>query len=213
LINAVIGLLPKIIDTLLKMIPQLIDAAIKLFMAIVQAIPQIVSALIGALIDLGRQMIDGLVKGLSQAGPKILKSLMDAVGGAVNAVKNFLGIKSPSRLFRGFGIMTILGLIKGVHSERNALTKEMVGVANDLASFYDQVGAAAELDAAMNLGATIGVDNTSLVAQIAALNAQLQEIAEKDTINIETLEVNNPVGETTEESLPTGIRKAAYLVG
>lgn len=213
LITAIIDLVPKIISTLISAVPQLIQAAITLFMAIVQAVPQIVGALVGALSSLGRQMIQGLVNGVGGMAKAVLNAVMGVVGGAVNAVKSFLGIKSPSRLMIGFGVNTILGLIKGVHQERGALVKEMLGVANDLAGFYNQVGAAAELDASLRTATSVGVESPSLQAQLNELSLQLQKIAEKDTINIEEYNVNNPEPETESESLPNTIRKASYLVG
>jgi phage-related protein len=160
-------------------------------------------------------MIQGLISGVTSMAKRVLDSVMSVVGGAVNAVKSFLGIHSPSKLFMGLGINTILGLVKGIQSERKSLTNEMTSMADEMSKFYSQVGAAAELDASLNLQrnatGTMGVESLSLEAQLAALSGQLQEIANKDTVNIEKLEVNNPEPEPTSESLPNAIRSASYV--
>jgi len=213
LINGVIGLIPKIVSALISMIPKLIEAGIKLFMAIVQAIPKIIPQLVGALINLGTQMIQGLIKGVMNMAKAVVDSVMNVVGGAIDFVKGFLGIHSPSRLMEGFGVNTILGLIEGIHNERRALVREMMGVASDLTSFYDTVGAAAALDASLNVGTALGVEAPSLQSQLAALSTQLGTIAEKDTFNIENLEINNPEPEPSSESLPNAVRKLSYMVG
>lgn len=213
LITTVIDLIPKIISALLSMIPALINAAIQLFMAIVQAVPQVVGALVSALSSLGKQMIQGLVKGIQDMAKNVIKVVQDVIGGAVNFAKGLLGIKSPSRVFRGIGINTILGLVNGIHSERRSLQQEMVGVVDDLTSFYNQVGAAAELDASLGLASTVGVETPSLQAQLDKLTAKMSDIADKDTVNIEHLEVTKEEGEDLSVSLPNGIRKATAMVG
>lgn len=213
LITAIIGLIPVIIKALIQLIPQLIQAGITLFMGLVSAIGQAVPAIISALASLGQQMINGLVNGIKNMAGKVINIVKDVIGGAVNFAKGLLGIKSPSRVFMGIGSNTILGLVKGIGNERNTLNRQMASVVNDLTAFYQQVGAAAALDASLNVGTTIGVETPSLQAQLDSLSGQLQTIAEKDTFNVEKLEVNNPEPEPVSESLPDVIRKTAYMVG
>lgn len=213
LISGVIGLIPKIISALISLIPQLISAAIKLFMAIVQAIPQIVGALVSALVNLGGQMIQGLVNGLKNAGGAVLNAIGGIVNGAVNWAKGLLGIKSPSRVFMSIGKYTIMGLINGISAMGPQLNRQMTSVVNQLTDFYDQVGAAASMDAQLNVIATSSTDSTTLAQQFDALNAQLAEIADKDTFNVDKIEINNPQPEPASDSLPDSIRKVTYMVG
>lgn len=51
-------------------------------------------------ISIGRNMIDGIVEGVKSAAGRLASAALDAVKGAVNAAKDFLGINSPSTLMR-----------------------------------------------------------------------------------------------------------------
>lgn len=51
----------------------------------------------GKLIDIGKEMIDGLIKGITSAPGKIGKAIGDVGNNIVNGFKSFFGIHSPSR--------------------------------------------------------------------------------------------------------------------
>lgn len=214
LVPAIIGLIPVIISTVLGLIPKLIDAAIKLFMGIVEAIPKVVPKIVDALISMGRDLIDGLAKGIGQAGDAVMNAIGNVVNGAVDWAKGLLGIKSPSRVFMGIGRFTIQGMIDGMERMKRPLENQFGMVADSLEGFYDQVYAAREFDTMVNLQTELGVSASSgLQAALDAMTAQLADIAEKDTFNIEKLEVTKEEGENLDESLPKAIRKTSYLVG
>jgi TP901 family phage tail tape measure protein len=213
LISAIINLIPTIISTLLSLIPQLINAAVQLFLGIAQAIPKVVPQLINSLISMGGQLIDGLARGIKNAGQKILNVIGDVVNGAIDWAKGLLGIKSPSRVFRAIGTQTIQGMINGIDNMKNGLRRSYDIVADSLETFYDQVYAAREFDVMMNLQSQMAPMQVSLGAQFDELNEKLAEIMDKDTVNIEKLEVTKEEGENLDVSLPNAIRKTTYVVG
>lgn len=63
---------------------------------------------------IGTDLINGLVKGITEAGPAILKAISGAVTGAINGVKSLLGIASPSKVFAEIGGFTGEGMVQGV---------------------------------------------------------------------------------------------------
>jgi hypothetical protein len=65
------------------------------------------------LISLGTDIVMGIVNGIMSAGPKIWKALKDAVGGAVDKVRNLLDMHSPSRLMYRLGYGGIGGGLSG----------------------------------------------------------------------------------------------------
>lgn len=217
LISAILGLIPTIINTVISIIPQLIDAGVKLFQSLGDSLPKVIPKLVSSLISMGKQLIDGLAKGISNAGQAVMNAIGSVVNGAIDWAKGLLGIKSPSRVFMGIGKFTIEGLAKGIESERSMLQRTMTGVANEMIDFYNQVGAAKELDAQVNMaGAAANTSfslNSNIASQMAALTRKMEEIAAKDTINIEKQEINNPAPEPASDSLPEAIREAAYMVG
>ena len=120
IIDALIDALPKIISTIIsgvvKAIPQLIKGAIQLFMAIVDAIPLIIPELIRALPEIrdaikdglldaipdikevGKDMIRGLWEGIKSMGDWLGKKLSSFGETAINGLKDFFGIESPSKV-------------------------------------------------------------------------------------------------------------------
>lgn len=110
-ITAVIELLPTLIGTLL-------EAAVQLFMAIVEAVPQILGDLLSAIGELissaveavkdygpkflsaGEDLIMGMVEGVKDGVGSLVSAVTDAASRALEAAKDFLGIDSPSKLFR-----------------------------------------------------------------------------------------------------------------
>lgn len=132
IITSLIGAIPQIITTLVGALPQMITGAIELFLGIVTGlikaipqiieavigmIPQIITALIGAvpqLIQAGIDLVAGLVSGLWEAAASVGEALLDIIGGAIDGFLSFLGINSPSKLFKGFGVNVVEGLAAGL---------------------------------------------------------------------------------------------------
>lgn len=69
-------------------------------------------------VQVGRNLILGFVDGVKQFAHRLVDSVKNAVGNAIQGAKNLLGIKSPSRVFKGFGRYTMLGFAIG--ADRNA---------------------------------------------------------------------------------------------
>ena len=77
------------------------------------------------ILEIGRNIIDGLVEGLKSFASKIGEALLEIVSDAWTSVKNFLGIKSPSRKFMYLGEMTAEGLAKGLYGSTNLVQNAM----------------------------------------------------------------------------------------
>lgn len=81
---------------------------------------KIMSALSGAgtwLVSVGQQIIQGLIDGVSGMVSNAVNAVKNIGGQMLDGVKNFLGIKSPSRRFRDeVGHMMGLGIAEGVDS-------------------------------------------------------------------------------------------------
>lgn len=73
-----------------------------------------VSSLPDLLVSTGRNMIEGLMNGIQEVAGNIAGAILNPVKDAVAGVKNFLGIKSPSRLFMQIGGYTGEGMAIGL---------------------------------------------------------------------------------------------------
>ncbi len=89
---------------------------------------------------------------------KVRGRLIDAVGGAVSGAidwaKGLLGIKSPSRVFRQFGIYTDEGFVIGINSGAGKVMKSMAGMAQGAISAFTGQDVAGSLQS--ELGAVDG---------------------------------------------------------
>lgn len=63
--------------------------------------------------DTGRNMLRGLVDGVTSIGRWVYTKIKGLVDKIVGKVKEFLGIKSPSRVFSGIGKQMLAGLLDG----------------------------------------------------------------------------------------------------
>lgn len=214
LVPAIMDLLPKIVSTLVGMIPQLLQTGIQLFGKIAEAIPKIIPALISAVTNLGTQIINGLISGIGNMAQAAVDAVANVVNGAIGWAKDLLGIKSPSRVFREIGMFTIEGLVVGMEKMQPQVNRQIGQITDTLTDFYNQVGAAKDLDMQVNMAASMGVEaNSSLTTKMAQLTDQMAILADKDTIVVEKMEVNNPEPEPASDSLPNSIRKVTHMVG
>jgi phage-related minor tail protein len=66
--------------------------------------------------ELGRRIIDGIVNGLRNGIATVVQMARNVAQAAANAVRGFLGIKSPSQLMYNYGQMTAQGFANGMQA-------------------------------------------------------------------------------------------------
>ena len=66
------------------------------------------------LLQAGKDLIQGFINGIASKAWAVISKATEVVGGAVEAVKNFLGINSPSRVFMEIGKYTAQGMSIGL---------------------------------------------------------------------------------------------------
>lgn len=142
-----VAYLPKIIATIVKILvqnlPMIIGAAIQIITALITGLIQSIPTLIGAVPEiinaikdafkgfdwstLGKNIIDGIKKGITDAAGKLGDAAKEAAQKALDTVKNFLGIHSPSRVWnKQIGRQMPAGAANGV--EDNAYLLEDASV-------------------------------------------------------------------------------------
>lgn len=148
IIEAIVEAIPEIIDGIINAfldnIPLIIDAGIKLFTALIENLPVIIVAIVKAVPDIiaaivkgfsenfpkmkevGTNLITGLWNGIKDAGAWLYEKISGFFGGVVKKIKDFFGIKSPSKLFRDeIGKNLALGIGEGFESGMNKVSKDM----------------------------------------------------------------------------------------
>ena len=112
--------LPKIIQSGIELIGALISGLIQAIPSLIAAVPQIISAIWDTItntdwLSLGRNIIDGVIQGVRNAASSLIQVFKDLASSALDAVKEFFGIASPSKVMRDqVGKMIPAGMAIGV---------------------------------------------------------------------------------------------------
>lgn len=166
IIDAAIQLISNLVAGLIEHLPELIEAGItlvgRLVLGLIQAIPQLIAAgprLIKAFMEsfqktdwrsVGINIVNGIKQGIINMATNLANAAREMVSNVVNGIKNFLGIHSPSRVFRNeVGKMIGLGLAGGIEDS----TEDAVAAAEDMAK--EVVGEMGNLG---SVGAELGSD-------------------------------------------------------
>lgn len=137
ILTLLVGMLPALISQLASMLPTITTACVNGFITIVEMlaqmapviIPQVVNALLEIIpilmenlplfIEAGIQLLTGIIIGMVKSIPDQLKAIPKILKALVDGVKDYFGIKSPSRVFADIGEQLIKGLWNGIKSLGN----------------------------------------------------------------------------------------------
>lgn len=140
---AVPGIIANIVTTLVANIPRLMVAAVNILSSLgrfliesigvlLAAIPKLFKDIVKGFIKMdwgqvGKNIIDGILNGVISAAGRLVDSVVEAARKAVQGVKDFLKIRSPSRLMRDMiGKNMIAGINEGVDEEAPEMEKHAV---------------------------------------------------------------------------------------
>lgn len=134
-----------------KETPRIIDAGFKMIIdfinGLADAIRENAPVLGAAMGNLADAMIDGLVGGITAGVKSVVDSVKDLGKNALNGLKNFLGIRSPSKEFENLGMYTSEGFAKGVKGDQGNITAtvsdmsaKMLAALNSSAPKFQQAG-------------------------------------------------------------------------
>lgn len=190
IVNALPVIITGIVTALISAVPQLIAAGIQLFVALIGALPQIIMSLIGAvpkiitglvkaftspkvlkqLGDAGRDLIEGLWKGIQGAGDWLWKQLSGFFGNQLDMIKDFLGIASPSTVFAGYGLNIVQGLAGGISRNASMLDPVMAGLSSRVTSGF-QSSLSANASGAVAAGVGVGGGGATVQISLPVTNS------------------------------------------
>lgn len=102
------------------------------------------------LYSVGQNIIDGLKRGISSSIGSVASTILSGMKGAVDTVKSFLGIASPSKLFKTFGEFTMEGFAIGV---TDMTEKAVKAVREASGAIYDAASGTISIDGAQSFSA------------------------------------------------------------
>lgn len=113
-----------------------IDKVTGFFTSLPGKITSALGSLATTLYTAGSNMMQGMINGIQSMAGRIANAALEPVKSAVANVKNFLGIASPSRLFRRFGQFTGEGLILGFKDMNSKVERAASGMAGSVTSGF-----------------------------------------------------------------------------
>ncbi len=129
LLQTIVSHLPEILAKGVEIVGKLVEGLIQAIPKIVAAIPQLIAAIVEGFTgkdwkSVGSDVINGIINGIKNGIGALKDAVKDAAGRALDAAKSFLGINSPSKVFRDqVGAMMAEGMAEGF--EENIPTAEI----------------------------------------------------------------------------------------
>lgn len=143
LVTSLLQSLPKIISTGAEMTTKLVFGFIGAFPRLIGKIPELVRNIIDAFMsfdwgEIGHNIIDGIKEGILGMAGTLVQSAKDVAGKALDGMKSFLGIHSPSKVFENqVGKMIDLGVAGGVDNNSNVVEAAMQDLSNTAVMAYN----------------------------------------------------------------------------
>lgn len=133
--------LPQLLQSGIQIIGKLEAGIIQAIPKVIAAIPKVVSGIVKTFKEhdwgsIGLNIIKGIANGISGAVGTIIEAAKNAAKSAFEAAKNFLGIKSPSRLFMQLGQQTDAGLAKGLEDNTGSITNAVSNITKMVSDAY-----------------------------------------------------------------------------
>ena len=147
-VQKILSHLPQLLEAGIKLIGQLAAGLVKAIPSLIAKIPGMISKIVSSFLNfdwlgLGADIIKGIARGIAGAVGLIVDAAVSAARSAFNAAKRFLGIHSPSTLFRDeIGENMALGM--GVGFENNIpvsdINEALDGAVEKISGHYAEVG-------------------------------------------------------------------------
>ena len=173
--NAIGGALSAAWEAIKQGVSNGIDAVVEFFSGLPDKILSAISSIGSWLLDAGGDLVQGLIDGINGAISGVGDAIMSGVGGAVDAFKSFLGIASPSKLFRQFGGYTMEGMALGIEASAGMAERSMIEAARSVSGVgYAEASAQLGMEARVNASAAGG--GGEALRLLAVLHRDLQAI-------------------------------------
>lgn len=173
--DAISGALSAAWEAIKQGVSNGINAVVDFFTGLPDKILSAISGIGSWLLDAGGDLVQGLIDGINGAISGVGEAIMSGVGGAVDAFKSFLGIASPSKLFRQFGAYTMEGMALGIEASAGMAERSMLEAAQSVSGAgYAEASARLGMEARANASAAGGDGET--LRLLAVLHRDLQAI-------------------------------------
>jgi hypothetical protein len=165
------------------------------------------------LMDIGKNIMEGLLNGISSMAGRIWDKITDIGNGIKDKFTSILSIHSPSRVFRDYGVYTGKGYVNGVDGMKSAIIRTSEAMANWMKPEMLAVDTGASIPRGVNgLGAYQSVKPTPSMNKSSQYDNQLSRDKQPANINIQLgkQEFSRFVDDITGEQEAVRIRKEVF---
>lgn len=190
LVEKIPDLIEALVVAIIEHTPELIVASIQILVALARGLiqsvgilvkkaPELISAIGEAIAnaakqlwEIGKNIVNGLWEGIKNAWHSVTEWVQNAIGNLVGGIKDFLGIKSPSRVFMAIGDYMAEGLGLGFVKEMDKVAGQMEDAIPALgvrSSYTNIVTSSAAQNAATAQNAALQQASAGIVNGLAAV--------------------------------------------
>lgn len=172
----------KLVAAIVQNLPQILAAGVQIIIALVKGIASMYQNLFSAAVnivstiwdtissinwlDLGKNIIMGLINGIGSMAGALWNAAVNIAKSAVDAIKGFFGIASPSKLMRDeVGKFIPLGIAVGILGNAKAVTDAM-GQLTDITSGSIQSDISAQLSGSAAYSPAAAANGQTVVVQL-----------------------------------------------
>ena len=173
-LGAVTGAIPQLVLAGVQLLVSLVKNLPSIIVEVVKAIPQIIGGIVGALgssvgemAKAGGDLVAGLWSGITGSADWLWDKVKGWLGGLMSNIKDFFGIKSPSRKMRDeVGEMLPAGVGAGIEENEDAALEPMEDLNQKLTREAKKI-TGLKLDASVNLSGGQAQQSSSMQASSA----------------------------------------------
>lgn len=144
IVTTILSHLPEILAKGIEIIAQLAAGIIRGIPDLVKKIPEVINSIKDAFLDfdwleLGKDILRGVASGITKGASILGDAIAGVAGGAVDSLKNLLGIGSPSTVMRDeVGQWIPAGVALGIRQNLGLIDEAMAGAALTTAASYQR---------------------------------------------------------------------------
>ena len=134
----------------------------------------------GKMASIGRNIVQGIINGISSGAGALFSKMKEIASNALNAAKGALGIKSPSRAFRDqVGKFIPSGIAVGIQANTDSAIDSVKKLANSLVASVDMNNLSKSMKLAtsgIDIDTTNNYDNNNMIGTMRQLINEVQSI-------------------------------------
>ena len=178
MLESALQLIMKLAEGIMQNLPKLIESAWEIVKTIVEGIGQYMQNVI----DIGLNIVKGIWEGISNATRWLIGKITGWFNDVVGAVKNFLGISSPSKLFANeVGAMMAEGVAVGWNSELGNVRRDInSSMGSLLPDATANIGVRASMQPATNSGLAASVNALGSLMGLGGNSGNLNIVIQAD---------------------------------